>query len=81
MGAVSAPKTDNRRTLGITSINNYLQCSGSLPSFAIKELDYEGANVFKGRGEEILEQRGMIKRSLLAVSKQVQYDEQLNEMS
>jgi len=56
LGAVSAAKTDNRRTLGITSINNYLRCSSSLHSFAIKELDYQGANVLKRRDEGILKQ-------------------------
>jgi transposase InsO family protein len=39
------------------------------------------ADVFYGRGEEILEQREMIKRNTLAMRKQMHYDEQLNQMS
>ena len=47
--AVSAAKDDNCKTLSTTTINKYLQCLSSLYNFAIKELDYDGANVFKGR--------------------------------
>jgi len=39
------------------------------------------ADVFYGRGEEILEQREMIKRSTLAMRKQIHYDEQLSQMN
>ncbi len=39
------------------------------------------ADVFYGRGEEILEQRDMIKRSTLAMRKQIHYDEQLSQMN
>ncbi|MEH6528660.1 MAG: integrase core domain-containing protein [Porticoccus sp.] len=39
------------------------------------------ADVFYGRGEEILEQREMIKRNTLAMRKQIHYDKQLNQMS
>lgn len=39
------------------------------------------ADVFYGRGEEILEQREMIKRNTLAMRKQMHYDKQLNQMS
>tara|TARA_R110000822_G_scaffold59736_7_gene148815 strand:- start:4550 stop:4792 length:243 start_codon:yes stop_codon:yes gene_type:complete len=39
------------------------------------------ADVFYGRGKEILEQREMIKRNTLVMRKQMHYDEQLNQMS
>ena len=39
------------------------------------------ADLFYGRGEEILEQREMIKRNTLVMRKQMHYDEQLNQMS
>ena len=38
------------------------------------------ADVFYGRGEEILELREMIKRNTLVMRKQMHYDEQLNQM-
>jgi len=39
------------------------------------------ADVFYGRGEEILEQRDMIKRNTLAMRKQIHYDGQPNQMN
>ena len=39
------------------------------------------ADVFYGRGEEIVEQREMIKRNTLAMRKQIHYDEQLSQMN
>ncbi len=39
------------------------------------------ADVFYGRGEEILELREMIKRNTLAMRKQIHYDGQTTQMS
>ena len=47
--SVAAAAKDNAPLLGVTSQNNYLQNLSTLYSFAIKELDYEGDNPFKGR--------------------------------
>ena len=39
------------------------------------------ADVFYGRGQEILEQRKVIKQNTLAMRKQMHYDGQLNQMN
>ena len=46
---VVAALRDGAKTLSQTSQNNYLQCLSTLFSFAVRELDYEGKNPFKGR--------------------------------
>jgi integrase len=46
---VAAALRDGAKTLSQTSQNNYLQCLSTLFSFAVRELDYEGKNPFKGR--------------------------------
>jgi len=46
----AAAKDDDATVFSTTTQNNYLQCLSTLYGFASTELDYEGKNPFKGRG-------------------------------